>query len=376
MTTPIPKAFLSFAADDSEFVERVYRQLPHGQAFFFKQSFANGAYMLEVMEREVANSHLFVLFASKASVQRQWIKFEAERARLARISDGHKRLQVYAADGEVQAADLPEWMREYWFDGKERNARDVARLIASELTSLAGRTLTERMYGRGSVQGLLHRRFNEARRQLGGAVSPNVVVAAGVEQIGRATLLRHSLPVLFPALPHVARGPEIELPGWGDLPDFYRALGQYSNEGLSLEQLAERTAAFGALNEAEQVEKVIEGLSHFGSLGEAVVLRAPSFLFDRAGHLKEWVRSLIAGAAGRPDLILAIVTNRQIPEEEAHGLPNVCQLLVGSIDDDDIRLLIDELSAELQPPSAAGACGAAGSDRRPSRSRPRLCPPS
>jgi hypothetical protein len=33
----VPKAFLSLAAEDAKFVERVYRHLPHGQAFFLSR---------------------------------------------------------------------------------------------------------------------------------------------------------------------------------------------------------------------------------------------------------------------------------------------------------------------------------------------------
>ena len=78
----IPKAFLSLAAEDADYVERIYRHLPHGQAFFFKRSFANGSLMLNVMEREASNSQLFAFFVSKLSLSKTWVKFEVEQARL------------------------------------------------------------------------------------------------------------------------------------------------------------------------------------------------------------------------------------------------------------------------------------------------------
>jgi hypothetical protein len=78
----IPKAFVSLASEDAEFVQRVYRSLPHGQAFFYKQSFANGSFMLDAMEREVGESQLFVLFVSKVSLRKTWVRFEVDQADL------------------------------------------------------------------------------------------------------------------------------------------------------------------------------------------------------------------------------------------------------------------------------------------------------
>jgi hypothetical protein len=167
----VRKAFLSLAAEDAEFVQRIYRHLPHGQAFFFKRSFANGSLMLDAMEAEVSNSQLFVLFASTASLKKTWVNFEIVQARLARITDNGKRLQIYPADTMVTVADLPEWMRAFWFDKRARGARDIARLISHSLNALVGAPL-ERMYGRGVLQDDLRRRFNAKRRELGG-VNPS-----------------------------------------------------------------------------------------------------------------------------------------------------------------------------------------------------------
>jgi hypothetical protein len=347
----VPKAFLSLAAEDAKFVERVYRHLPHGQAFFFKQSFANGSLMLDVMEREVSNSQLFVLFASKISLKKTWVNFETEQGRLARISGTQKRLQIYPADTAVNVSDLPEWMRAFWFDKKARGARDVARLISHNLNALVGQPLAERMYGRGILQDDLRRRFNAKRRELGGTVNPNIVLGSGVEQIGRETIIRNTLPLLFPALPGIAYGPVLDLPTWADIKDVYRAVREIVEDHFNLDAYERDLAIFDAMDEKGQVEELTRSMSHFEGLGEAVIIRAPSFIYDQAGKLRSWVRVWFEAIAKRPGLVVGIVTNRQIPAEDGVFASNVCQLPVGSLDDEDVKLIIDDLAADLRLPS-------------------------
>lgn len=343
-----PKAFLSLAAEDTDFVSRVYRHLPHGQAFFFKQSFANGALMLDVMEREVGSSQLFVLFASKTSVQKTWVKFELERARLAQISGAQKRLQVYPADPNVSASDLPKWMQDFWFDNKARTPRDIARIISKELNSLAPAVLTNQMYGRGALQDALRRRFNAARRDLGGMTNPNIILASGLEQIGRETVLRETLPLLFPAIPQIGYGPTLDLPVWADIKDLYRAIREQVEDEFDLKRFEEDLEFFDRLDESQQIDELTKSFGHFQTIGQAVIIRAPSFIYDRTGRLKSWVQKWFNSVSKLNSLVLGIVTNRQVPAEDQHSIGNACHITVGSIADEDVKLLIDDLSSELR----------------------------
>jgi len=327
----LPKAFISFAAEDAAFVDRVYRHLPHGQA----------------MEESVSTYQLFVLFASKISTQKTWVTFEIERSRLARIRGVQKSLQVFPADSEITASDLPRWMQDFWFDRKARSARDVARLISYELNALAGPPLTEKMLGRGVLQDAIQRRFNMKRRELGGLTNPNIILASGVEQIGRETFTKNTLPQLYSGIPNIARGPILDLPTWADIKDVYRAIREIVEDPFDLDRFEQDLGFFISLDESKQVEELTRSLTHFDELGEAVIIRAPSFIYDQNGRLRTWVREWFQFIARKPSMVIAIVTNRQIPVEDEIFAPNVCQVSVGSIADDDIKLIIDDLSAGL-----------------------------
>jgi len=345
----IPKAFLSLAAEDADFVERVYRHLPHGQAFFFKRSFANGAFMLDAMEKEVSTSKLFVLFASKASLNKTWVKFEVAQARISSICGNTARFHIYPADTEVTAADLPEWMRAFWFDKKARNARDIARLISRELSALVG-PLTERSFGRGQLEDSLRRQFNITRRALGGDKNPNIILASGVSQIGRETFLRMSLPKLFPGLPNIGKGPVFDLPTWADMRDIYRSVREIVEDPFDLEAYRNDLAIFEAMDESAQIEEITKSFAHFEDLGEAIILRAPSFLYDQVGKLRPWVRNWFSSLSKRPTLVFGIITNRLIPAEDLAFVTNACQLPVPPLEDDDVHLIIDELASEIGLP--------------------------
>jgi hypothetical protein len=162
-------------------------------------------------------------------------------------------------------------MRAYWFDQRERNAQDIARLIYRALSAIAS-PVADRIFGRGQLEDSLRRLFNEKRRQLGGARTANIIVASGIAQIGRETVLRSSLPKLFPGLPNIAGGPALELPTWADMRDVYRAVRENVEDPFSLESYEKDLRIFENLDEDKQVEEITSSLSHFGDIGEAVIL--------------------------------------------------------------------------------------------------------
>ena len=182
-------------------------------------------------------------------------------------------------------------------------------------------------------------------------MNPNVVLGTGVEQIGRETIIKHTLPLLFPGLPNVAGGPILELPTWADIKDVYRAVREIVEDNFTLSAYEKDLVEFDALDEKAQVEELTLALSHFEGLGEAVIVRAPSFIYDQAGKLQSWVRTWFEALAKRPALIVGIVTNRQIPAEDEVFAPNVCQVPVGSLEEEDVKLIIDDLAAELRLPT-------------------------
>lgn len=133
----LPTVFLSLSGVDANFVSNVERNIPPGMAYFYPKSFENGENLISAMEERVAESRIFVLFASHASVNSVWVKFEIERARLNKIQNPGFKYFVFPVEPGVDRAKLPAWMREAWIPSAGHTAKDIARYLRGVLASMA-----------------------------------------------------------------------------------------------------------------------------------------------------------------------------------------------------------------------------------------------
>jgi hypothetical protein len=224
MTSAVPQVFLSLSGKDDAFVERVWRNLPEGLAFFYRKSFENGQKLIDAMEAGVDRSSVFALFASKASLQSVWAGFEVDEARLNAIRRSNFRILVFPLSEDLAAAPFPKWMQQYWIPNAGYGPKDVARYIRNVLLSpaIAPSSLAVRVIGRGQFLDVATQRLMTTVAETN--ATPNVLVFPGIAGIGRRTVARYFVENAFPALPELLVGPELLLPEFADLADLYRAL--------------------------------------------------------------------------------------------------------------------------------------------------------
>ncbi len=353
MFTLNEKIFLSHAHDDKDFVEKVYQLLPFGIAYIYTSGFKNGEGLISQMEQNVSSSTFFVLFASKKSLSRVWVGFEIDRARLESIKRQSFRILIFPADAEVQVSDLPDWMRDLWFDNRRRNAHDVARAISNTVASELGSSAKGRVFGRGKKVDDLEHQFAVKRRELGGTTNANIVLAAGLQGNGRQTLIKETLIRFYPGVPTLANGPTIDMPIWAEAIDIYRSVRELVEDAFDLEKFEKDKEFFEALSETKQAEEIVESLLHFSRLGEAVFLRVPSALFEKTGRLKRWAKTLLNEIMKHPALVVCFVSFRQIATEDTGEINRLFQMYVPGLSDEAITTLIDTFLIELgiQPPT-------------------------
>jgi hypothetical protein len=336
----VPQAFLSLSGIDDSFVEKVFRHLPEGLAFFYRRSFKNGQALLDAMEAAVDQSSVFVLFASPASLQSVWVHFEISRARLAALQRPTFRILVFPLTPELSTSSLPSWMQEFWVPKAGFAPRDIARFIRNVITSppIASPAVAIPVIGRGQFLDVATQRMSMALADAG--TTPNVFVFAGISGIGRRTFARYFMQQALPTFPDLAKGPELHLAQFADLADLYRAIREQVETNFSPEQYKEDAAEFQQLTTDGQVEEVILSLRHFARLGQAVFVATGSGLFEERGDVKQWVRFLITQLASEPELKLCLISNRQIPEQDALSWSNLLQLYVPPLKDNDTKTLM------------------------------------
>lgn len=335
----LPTVFLSLEGTNKDFVEKVQRFLPDGLAYFYPRSFENGEALISAMEDRIGKASLFVLFATKRAVASPWVGFEIDKARLAKIKDPKFRVIVVPLDPEVTHADLPGWMRDYWVGPVGQGPREIARyirraLITGPLSNLPG----NQVYGRGDIVDLAVNQVGEI--VLSTHETPNVVVLAGTAGIGRRTFSRKFLTSAFPGMPELQYGPEFLLPQFADLADLYRALRQEIETDLPLSGIARDLEAFAEAKVDAQSAEIMFRLEHFAKLGQAVTVVTGNGIFQDRGYLKPWAPTLFRQLASDRSVKLVLVTNRQLHDNELRSHPNLLQLLIPPLKENDIRALM------------------------------------
>jgi len=346
----VPQAFLSLSGEDDAFVEKVYRHLPDGLAFFYRKSFKNGEEILGAMERGVDRSSLFVFFASQASIASHWTNFELDQARLAAIRRPNFKILLFPLTPTIIPSMLPAWVRQYWMTNAGYSPKDIARQIRHALTSppLALPALSLPVMGRGPLVDL-------AKQQLMASIAaansaPNVFIGAGLAGIGRRTFLRNFLQQAMAASPDLTVGPELRLPRFADLADLYRALREQIEVSFTFESFERDLRQFRSLTPEQQVAEVVRSIQYFAQLGQAVFISTSSGLFEDRGDIKDWLRLLFLELAKQPNAKLCLITNRQLREEQLSQWPNVLQWYVPPLKDADIRALMTATSTLFRMP--------------------------
>lgn len=334
-------AFLSLSGVDAQFVESVQKNLPDGLAYFYPKSFENGENLISAMEERIGDSRLFVLFASKASVNSVWVHFEIDRARLQKIKDRTFKYLVFPIDRDVSYRDLPAWMQEGWVGTAGQSARDIARYVRGVLAGMAEESgAIPPPLGRGGLVDGARREYQAA--SFAHKRAPNTFLFSGHSGIGRRTARRLLLAAVHPASPDISLGPEFELPPLAGLPDVYRAVRQEIEDHFSLGGFEGALAKFMAAPLGEQVEEVWQSLEYFAHLGQAVTIVVGYGLYEDRGELKPWAAAFLEAAARHEKVKLCLISGRQLKFSELRTLPHVLQVKVDGLESGDIKTLILE----------------------------------
>lgn len=334
--------FLSLSGVDARFVKNVHNNLPDGLAYFYQESFENGENLISAMEERISQSRLFVLFASKSSVESVWVHFEIDRARLAKIKDRTFKYLVFPIDRDVSYKDLPAWMQEGWVSTAGQSARDIARYVRGVLADMAEESgVLLPPLGRGGLVDAARREYQAT--SFAHKRAPNVFLFTGHPGIGRRTVERLLLPAVYPALPDIRLGPEFELPPLASLLDIYRAVRQEVEDHFSLRTFEGALSKFMAMPLDEQVEEVWQSLEHFAELNQAVTIVVGYGLYEDKGELKPWAATFLNAAARHEKVKLCLISGRQLKFQDLRALPHVLQVKTDELNSDDIKTLILEI---------------------------------
>lgn len=109
----LPRAFLShYSGDKKKVVSPVAHNLGRAAVIYDEFEFSTGDEFKRAIIKGLERSDVFVLFASKEALQRDWVKLEIAMAEQAITTQALSRVVTYIIDSDVSLSDIPDWMKE------------------------------------------------------------------------------------------------------------------------------------------------------------------------------------------------------------------------------------------------------------------------
>ncbi len=234
------KAFLSHSSKDAAFVQAVADDLGRQFTWLDRQQFDTGDEFLATMERGVADSSVFVLFASTHSLASTFVDFELTAARQQLIARALDRVLVFFLDAALTYRDLPVWLQRFQATSAA-SARQVARTIRYALEAQARTRQRALFVGRTRELGSIE----EGLLPADGSAPPRMMLVSGLPGVGRRTLLERVARDHW-SLPRIV---ELRIEGADDLKD------------VAL-RLSDRFEAYNTTDELQAIAETVRSEPH------------------------------------------------------------------------------------------------------------------
>ncbi len=240
------RAFLSHSSSDKHTVDRVAEALGRAAVIYDAYEFRTGEEFKKEIIKGLARSDIFVLFASRESLKKEWVKLEINEAEKALTAQALSKILTYIIDDSVDLDSLPEWMK-----ATRVERQQIVGLISLDIQ----RVLTERLQQRSKSYFVgRHAEMETALEIIASNIQAAVyrpLIIYGLDGIGRRSLLgavardHLSFDKLF----------TVELVEGDFLPELYFKILQRLSPGSISDP-----SAFVALQEARPTDELISSI--------------------------------------------------------------------------------------------------------------------
>ncbi len=305
LTTSRPsKAFLSHSSIDKSFVEAVALRLGRVQVVFDQWSFETGDAFIKAIPKFLEKAELFVLFASRASLQSFWVSLEVDHAEFLMTSAALKKTLVFIIDDHVHHSDLPRWMQGALVR-KFTSPNAVARDIQAHLDKLRGAKQKEYFFGRDQ----LLEDFSSKLYPQASVLPPNILIFAGLSGMGRRTFCKKILEERL----SLRGGPIFHLKKGDGLDALHIAILLENAPMSSKSQISDEIIAFQQASAEEQVAEVARLLAESAENNVAPMILDDGALVESNGSYTKEANLLVRELRKTPQSVFVFIQTR-LPE--------------------------------------------------------------
>lgn len=293
------KAFLSHNNADKDFVEKVSKRLYRANNVFDKFVFQEGEDFRNSIQKGLNESSLFVLFASKESLNAPWVKYEMNDAELLLIEGKLKKIIVFLIGNNVNHLDLPKWCQNALMV-KVSNPNITARLIEEKLLQINS-SYQDVYVGRG----LDKDKFSEHLFRKS-KLAPQVLVFYGLQGVGRKTFAKDVLDSVY----NLRLGPVFDIDSTQLLVDLYVKVLDDIGDVKSKEDLSNHISAFQQIDLEQQTDEIIRLFVEYSQYKIAPCILDNGGLLDVNGQYKTEFKLLMEKVNKIQNLFLIIFQTR------------------------------------------------------------------
>lgn len=309
----LPRAFLSHSSTDKDIVGAVAETLGRAAVVYDTFEFNAGDEFRDAILTGLSNSDIFVLFASRRALQRQWVEFEIATAKEALTRRALSRVVTFIIDPELTLDSIPDWMKSTLIVRQEH-----AGLIAGEIRRLISERVRERMPSyfvgrRNEIEQALDliSRFTDPDRR------PPLLVY-GLNGIGRRTLVQ---AIARDNLSYSTTIP-ITLKAGDLLPETFVRLSDALSPGEVASYVSLLTEQEAKAPEV-LVADIVQLMRVACSSGTLPIIVDDGALAQQNGVLRPEFEMLYDSVAADREVDAVIVGNRRLYASDGVGLPSL-----------------------------------------------------
>ncbi len=329
-------AFLSHSSTDKQFVMAVARSLGRARATVDKWNFEAGDEFLASIKHYVADSGMFVLFASANSKRSIWVTFEAKLAELLTATIPDRQVLVLLIGNAISVADLPDWLQTYKAV-PALNPNEAASYINRHLARLVREDMAHGFVGRSAE-------YNQLEGYVAARDAPRIFSLSGPTGIGRQSIAEELARRILDLKDEVV----IEVEEADGLVETVAKLAPHGAMITSEDSLAQLISAIKSANEEELRLRFLTYCKRIHDSQRLVVLRDLGGLVSPTGELNPQLRVSIEQLAEKQTGYCALITRRTLRDPQISI--NVPFLRVDKMSDEDMRRLMNTLMKRMDLP--------------------------
>jgi tetratricopeptide (TPR) repeat protein len=334
------KAYLAHSSEDKQYVDIVAKRLGRIHCEYDVKSFPPGFDFRDIIRKSLDKSKIFVLFASKKSIDSTWVKFEISEAEWKTIHEEIAGSIVIIIDDQTVPKDLPKWMQRCLVV-TITNPRSAVHIIQNFMIQLniVPHTI---FVGRETDMAKFATELSPDIEK----EPPRVLIIGGLEGIGRRTLGRYAMSNYLSINP----GPIFSMEETDAIDSLYLQLVNYTGNLTSRDKLAEAIRSFHELNYPEKGAEIARLLSEINAENIMPIIvdkgTTSTLLDDNTNWYKyEW-QTILEGLRQYENTYILFVQPR-LPDltniPDGIQIPPIARYRLGPLAIDSIELLLREI---------------------------------